>query len=431
MCTSNFHAQWFQQNSGTDYKLNTVIFFDENTGLALGNNSYLWGISIIRTTNGGTNWVIQYSDTAYALYAASFINQSTGWAVGYHKYFGAGIIKTTNNGINWFSLNNGIGDIYLYSCYFIDQNTGLIVGDNGIIYKTSNGGMNWLIQNNGGSYEELYSIYFIDQNTGWAVGQTMTDIQYYYEILRTINGGTNWTYRSSTGNTNSYKFYKVYFLNNNTGWISYLNHSGSFYYGGLWKSTNGGIDWYANGGGFTIDNYGLYSFFFVDQITGWTVGGSANNNDTGIIMKSTDGGANFYTQKKTPSAYISSIFFINHNIGWAVGENGIILKTTNGGDPIGIKLINGEVPASFKLSQNYPNPFNPSSNIEFELPKESLTSLIVYDVDGREVSVLINENLKAGSYKVNFDGSNLSNGVYFYKLISNEFSETRKMVLLK
>jgi len=98
---------------------------------------------------------------------------------------------------------------------------------------------------------------------------------------------------------------------------------------------------------------------------------------------------------------------------------------------VGVTNQNNKLPHEYKLFQNYPNPFNPSTTIQFEIPKPSYTKLMIYDVMGREVMVLVNEELKAGSYKVDFDGSNYSSGVYFYKLISNKFSEIKKMILMK
>ncbi|MCX7833737.1 MAG: T9SS type A sorting domain-containing protein [Ignavibacteria bacterium] len=89
------------------------------------------------------------------------------------------------------------------------------------------------------------------------------------------------------------------------------------------------------------------------------------------------------------------------------------------------------IPESFILEQNYPNPFNPLTTIEFSIPENTFVAIKVYDISGREVSTLVNENLQSGRYTVSFDGSNLSSGIYFYKLITNKFTATRKMILVK
>lgn len=88
-------------------------------------------------------------------------------------------------------------------------------------------------------------------------------------------------------------------------------------------------------------------------------------------------------------------------------------------------------PAQFKLNQNYPNPFNPVSKINYEIAKSSYVRLKVYDALGREVVVLVNQTQHAGSYEVDFDGSNHSSGIYFYTLEAEDFSDTKRMILLK
>ena len=89
------------------------------------------------------------------------------------------------------------------------------------------------------------------------------------------------------------------------------------------------------------------------------------------------------------------------------------------------------MPKAFALLQNYPNPFNPSTTIKLELPKSSVVRLSVFDILGREVSVLVNERREAGAYEVKFDGSNLASGVYFYRLQAGSFVQTRKLLLLR
>jgi hypothetical protein len=99
--------------------------------------------------------------------------------------------------------------------------------------------------------------------------------------------------------------------------------------------------------------------------------------------------------------------------------------------PFGVKSISSEIPKSFFLFQNYPNPFNPSTTIRFDIPKTLFITLTVYDVSGKEIETPVNEELRAGSYQVDFDGSNLSSGIYFYKLIADSYIVTKKMVLIK
>jgi hypothetical protein len=98
---------------------------------------------------------------------------------------------------------------------------------------------------------------------------------------------------------------------------------------------------------------------------------------------------------------------------------------------IGVKKIGNEVPKVFSLHQNYPNPFNPVTVISFDVPKNSNVSVNVYDINGKFVGTVINEDLKAGSYQYAYDASKLASGVYFYKLTAGSFVDTKKMILVK
>ncbi|MBL8016037.1 MAG: T9SS type A sorting domain-containing protein [Ignavibacteria bacterium] len=101
------------------------------------------------------------------------------------------------------------------------------------------------------------------------------------------------------------------------------------------------------------------------------------------------------------------------------------------GSTIGIQPLGSEIPEKFELSQNYPNPFNPTTNIKLQIPESGLVKLVVFDVTGRVVAELVNETLNAGEYKVDFNASALTSGVYFYKLTAAGFTDTKRMVLVK
>ncbi len=124
-------------------------------------------------------------------------------------------------------------------------------------------------------------------------------------------------------------------------------------------------------------------------------------------------------------------FFFNRQPTTVVFDpnNDIVLKTAS--LTVGINSTSNIIPEKFAVYQNYPNPFNPTTNIKFDIPKNSFVSLKVFDVLGKEVAVLINEVRNAGSYSVDWNASVYTSGVYFYKLESNGFSETRRMLLVK
>ena len=97
----------------------------------------------------------------------------------------------------------------------------------------------------------------------------------------------------------------------------------------------------------------------------------------------------------------------------------------------GINFVSSEIPDEFKLFQNYPNPFNPTTNIKFNISKPGLATIKIYDLNGKEISTVLSSYLKSGEYSIPLNCENLSSGVYFYKLTSGNFSEVKKMILIK
>jgi hypothetical protein len=98
---------------------------------------------------------------------------------------------------------------------------------------------------------------------------------------------------------------------------------------------------------------------------------------------------------------------------------------------VGVSNNNNEMPKAYTLAQNYPNPFNPTTNIKFSIPSNGLVKLTVFDITGRQVAVLVNENLNAGTYTADFNAANVASGIYFYKLEAGSFVDTKKMMLIK
>ncbi|MBN1632607.1 MAG: T9SS type A sorting domain-containing protein, partial [Ignavibacteria bacterium] len=127
--------------------------------------------------------------------------------------------------------------------------------------------------------------------------------------------------------------------------------------------------------------------------------------------------------------WLRGVFFTDANTGTAVGENGTILRTTNGG--VYVKQINSKIPERFSLYQNYPNPFNSVTKIKFDIHQSSNIKLVVYDILGKEIATLVNEKLNAGSYEVNWNASNYASGVYFCRLTTEDYTNVKKMLLIK
>ena len=109
------------------------------------------------------------------------------------------------------------------------------------------------------------------------------------------------------------------------------------------------------------------------------------------------------------------------------GPNGIWWKT----NVTGIKYVDFKVPSNYELSQNYPNPFNPTTNINFSVPNAGNVKVVIYDAIGNQVEVLVDEYKAVGNYRVDWNAAKYASGVYFYRMQSNNFTQIKKMVLMK
>jgi uncharacterized protein (DUF2164 family) len=151
-----------------------------------------------------------------------------------------------------------------------------------------------------------------------------------------------------------------------------------------------------------------------------------------MILKTTNAGVNWYFQTFNANAMLTGNYFTSADTGYVVGYYGVIYKTTDGGGTLlGINTVSNQIPAHFLLSQNYPNPFNPVTKISFDIPKQSFVILKIYDMLGREVETLVNDVKAPGYYVVDFNGSELSSGVYFYRFQSAGFTDIKRMLLIR
>jgi hypothetical protein len=227
----------------------------------------------------------------------------------------------------------------------------------------------------------------------------------------------------------------------------------------LIKSTNGGLNWssikrvnndppgknqFLNW--MSIDQTNGYLYFvFYDQRSTTTTYANV------YVARSTDGGET-YENVKVNTNVVSNLYNLWDYIGisshnnkvrpvWVGNNYSMYTAIIDSFYSIGIKPISTNIPQEYSLYQNYPNPFNPSTKIKFNIPllrgvdaeggRGVLTKLIIYDVIGHGVTTLVNEKLQPGSYETEWDGSDVSSGVYYYKLLTEDYSETKKMVLLK
>lgn len=382
------------------YDFFSVDFVNHDTGYVLD-----VGGRVLKTTNAGLNWV-EISNYLGDVMDIDFVNEQTGFICG-DTY--CSILKTTNGGYNWQV--KALYNQYMYDIDFIDSDMGFAVGEGGYIVKTTNSGNNW-VQLVSPPNSSFYSISIVNSLTMFVSGN---------KIIKTTNGGINWIdITPGTSNISSF-FSSIYFVNKDSGCEAGFHD--------IITTTNSGETWITFTG-----SVGYHDIVFANNTSGYVCG------DNGTILKTTNNGLNWHSQFVNMNVRLTGFFFIDLNTGYCVSDEGIILKTTNAGEPIGIQPISSEIPQSFSLSQNYPNPFNPVTKIKFQAPLSPLeggmqeVSLKIFDVLGKEVAIVFTSpwgRIGGATYEAEWDASNYPSGVYFYKLTAGDYSETKKMVLIK
>ncbi len=388
---SNCYSQQYGWVALTSPNANTVfrrIILIENEAWMLGNDNIFHSNNFpIEQFSSQYLGTTTFNDLIVKNYNGVFL----GWAVGY-----ASEGARTIDGINW-TLMYLSGNSTFTGVSFPTSSLGFASGSDGRLHKTTNGGIDWFDAGVHLSNGSINTIVFIDTLNGYIGGGAPS-------FKKTIDGGFNWSNIGGyTGTIND-----IYFLDETHGWAVGANDI-LIFDGNNWLRI-------AN-----PSSNNLSSVFFIDLSEGWIVGMN------GEILHSTDGGINWTAQTSGTTATLRDVFFTSLTNGYAVGNNGTILHYTQITDV-------EEQPTQlteFKLEQNYPNPFNPSTVISYQLPISSKVTLQVYDILGREVATLIDEEKSAGSYEIDFNASHLASGIYYYQLRAGDFVQTRKMILVK
>jgi photosystem II stability/assembly factor-like uncharacterized protein len=389
------YSQWVQVNSGTSSFLQSIQIIGINTGYAAGFNG-----TVLRTTDGGLTWSSRTSPSSgniNKIFFAPVGSGTTGWAGG------TGLFKSTNGGGNWEQQSASV----IADMYFADANTGAVLTSELAFGKTSNGGSNFTLTN-------------ITSRTDLA-GKSLRFAVISYALGVNAAGDSSFIFKSTnTGDTwaQVFKingFYSSFsFVNNNTGIM--CGSSGL-----IRKTTDGGSSWPIINSGTSVNlQKAAYISSSIAYITGLN----------GVILKSTDAGATWLQQQSGTGQVLKDVLGFENDLALICGGNGTILRTTNGG-LTAINQQSNEIADSYSLSQNYPNPFNPSTKIRFSLPVHGFTKVTVYNSLGKEAAVIVNEALNAGSYQVNWNAAGFTSGVYYYRIVSGNFSDTKKMLLLK
>lgn len=402
-------------------------FINENLGWVVNGNGQIW-----KTTNGGNTWVKQFDKGTVYFRSIGMLDSLHGIAgnLGTNEFGGQTdtnlIYRTTNGGASWNPINNFIGTKPRGICGLSVVNDSVIYGVGrvrGPVYflKSNDRGETWFTQSMSQYAADLMDIYFTSADSGFVVGGNGAPNENSNGIiLRTTDAGNSWINVFTSSQLGEW-CWKINFPSNNVGYVSLQRNSGSPV--NFIKTTNGGQTWIEKR--FTNFNYYVQGMGFANDTLGW-VGG----NSTYTTYETTDGGETWHDAGF--GNRVNRIRILNDSVGYAMGRT-VYKYFDRTPTHVGTDLIN--IPAGFELKQNYPNPFNPTTIIEFSIPPgtgvNSLILLKIYDVLGNEVKTIFDEVKESGNYKAAFNGSDLPSGVYFYKLITANYSATKKLILIK
>jgi len=412
--TSGAVGQWVQQPFSPEDSLSRVRFVDPTNGWILGNSH------IYKTSDGGNSWVSQ--DTSIgAGFALTALNRDTVFFADFtpNAPYTRGLRRTTNGGTVWTTVDTL--SLLWNEVTFVNDTLGYAGGGtvpdyNPIVRKTTNGGVSWFTVWTGTGNYEVEGMHFMNADHGWMV-------LYDAVVLETTDGGMNWNVSDSVRfpNGSFLPLRDITFAGNDSGWAVGGIAGTSI----IVRTTDAGLHWEVQ----TFPGSSLREVTFFGASLGWIVG--ANSGEP-FIARTTDGGSTWVTQNLQPASIrgVESFFMINPDLGWAVNGENMLYKTTNGGLISGARLMK-DLPNEFSLYQNYPNPFNPTTTIRFSLSRRSHVSLTVMNILGQEVATLVSGKREAGTYWAIWNADNVASGVYFYRLVADDFVAVNRMILLK
>jgi photosystem II stability/assembly factor-like uncharacterized protein len=425
-------------DGGIDYSTNGGSTWGESTTLPItqfyaGDISYLSPATIlggtqdngtIRTT-GGLIWNEIYGgDGFYAL--VDYSNQQYVYASSQN----GGLGRSTNGGSSFLGATSGLDLTYTnwMTPYVMDKNNPQILYCGTYkIFKTTNRMQSWTAISPdlaNGHVQNLGTITTVD------VSKSNPNVIYCgtddANVWVTQNGGTNWT---KINNGLPYRWVTRVAIHPDSANVCYVTLSGykvDSTGSHIFRTTNFGTNWTSVRG--NLPDAPINDVVIDPNFTGTLFIGTDIN-----VMVSTNWGTSWSVLAAGIPSNVPCHDLTLHNptrklVVWTHGRS--VFQVTL---PLVLNTGNNvtEVSNNYDLKQNYPNPFNPNTNIEFQIVKTELVKLFVYDVSGKEIANLVSQNLNPGTYRILFDGSNLSSGVYFYKLTAGGFSKTRSMILIK
>ena len=406
---------WKKLQSPVNTTFRYLCFVDSLNGWAAGEAG-----TIIRTTDGGDSWEVQNSTVQTFIMDIFFVDKNNGWALTLKDVFpfNSVILKTTNGGNDWSAEDFPDFSKLIRTIFFFDTLNGFVGGS--YIGYTSDGGNSWVesdIDSNMVSSFPVYKFNFLNRQFGYACGGRL-DVAGV--VWRTTNYGLNWTAQGISAD----EIFDI-FIFDSLNTITLSGDPEGFYNIANLKTFDAGVTWNYE----ELPFFGLsFNIDFRTYNEGWSASGYK-------FLFTSDRGETWSEVETPDSSIIYDLQFANARNGYAVGQDGVILKL----DPALVSVEDKvSSPTQFILHQNYPNPFNPSTTIKFAIPlvetnrdASLLTTLKVYDILGNEVATLVNEEKPAGNFEVEFVARDLVSGVYFYQLEAGNFFETKKMIYLK
>ncbi len=384
---------------------------------------------LYRTLNYGENWSIISTipvDTSVRNSTQLLVNMrdSSKMLAGVNSFglvggeYKCSIYRTSNYGVNWervLRLNiDYIGNFMNQDPQHPDT---VYLGAKDTVFRSTDWGANWT-KICEGPFEDWCDIAVHPSNSQIIYGSTN---HYPAKLQRSTNGGVNWSYVDFVTDTSYSEMPAIATTPLSPNVLLHAQLANNNLFKGLKRSYTSGNTWLFNqlpGTSWAIDiakdDPNLYAY------------GSVSYDP---VFLSTNSGGVF---AGTPSTYAEQILYYDRT-NLYVNSHGFLYKMRiNYTMPvIGIENISTEVPDAFELSQNYPNPFNPETKINFSIQHKTAVRLIVYDVTGKEITTLADEFLQPGKYSVEWNAARYSSGIYFYKLITDVFSASKKMILVK
>ncbi|HOP50162.1 MAG TPA: choice-of-anchor A family protein [Ignavibacteriales bacterium] len=359
-----------------------------------------WGGNIYRFDRNGQNKVLLLNDTSVNFIWSLLIDGST-----YYAAYEKGIVYSTNGGIDWqFVGDLNIKNNDVRSLLKVNNKLFAAVWGKGIFVSTDNG-ITWS-KSGDIEVEAVQALAKDSKNNIYAA-------TFGGGIFKSTDLGANWNKLDI-----SYRHI----------WCLGVDNSDNVFAGsfgnGVYYSSNEGNSWTILNNSLTGEY--IYSITVDDSNR---VFASAWNNGIYQVNVNNSNPNSMPMVLGLKGVGVTSIFYDNDEI-YAATENGN-LYVLNLKKVVGIKNSNDNKKYNFNLQQNYPNPFNPGTKISFEIPTSGNVVLKIYDINGKEVSTLINKFMSAGSYSVDFNASDLTTGVYFYRLSLGNSIMTKKMILVK